>query len=538
MTDVKRELYLNALFFIEGIAGGLIRDEKTIVDKLSDIFLATKSETDEIIEILKDEGMKEIKNYGDFARFCRIRQYYELCGYDLSEVEMTDAIAVKGSVFRQLKKYGYEAKTEATNNLICEVMTEKANAGHIASLITLGFLQCEGIFVNKNLQKGIKNLEKAAKWNSVEGILFSLYYNCSTRKNNLNRLYTVTKGVFKESIFKEAAARYNGEVRKIVAESEILQKSFAAGILNPDLYASQYSRFIYSEILNAKDKERALFSGHKEVISQTADLPLKLKYDDLSIDVSAIEKSPLAREKERDVLRRVILNSDMRGESFFRPPLLVSDSDFLIKEYMRLLGNAFPQANVETIDVSDLTDYDFEPTQNNVFVRSCDEDKQNVYLLYCRGEIKESAKTAVKNFIQGEKRRKMRLQHPGAVIDLSVILPICFCDSANVGFLAPYCDELRLAPVSKSEKPAVIESILKSKTERYNYGSIKADDGAKDILIGFSIDKACNVIDRLSRLNRGEENLVINADMVRESLSGESTSKVRYGFGGAINDNK
>ena len=539
MFNNVTELFLSEYFLVDKIAGKLINNSRLLFDKLACSFLLCDEDKDALYALTQRQEVREAATYSDYAQICRIQKYAELtdCSCDLPE-DTQQIITIKGNALRKVKQFDMDTLAEKTDATICKRITDSANSGVILSLRALGFLQCEGLYEERNLNLGRKNLEKAAQWNDICGILLALYYDEGNRQTNLNRLRIVTDGNFNSEVFDCAIQRYGQIKFRAHNESKLLKKAFGAGILKPDIYAPQYARFIFSEVLSLKDKERALFSGHKEAISETVDLPLKLAFDEILFDTLTMDEHPLLRDSEVDKICKYILNSDMRAVSSYRPLCICSDSEMLGSFYLDAISNAFRKTHLEKIDVTDLSDYDLEPTKNNVFVRSCDEDKSNVYVLSLRGEARENVMNSIKNFLQSDKRKKIRLQHPSAVIDLSAVLPICFCDKQNARLLRPYCEVLTLAPVKDSEKRAMIEYLFDEKAIKYDLDAIYASQSAKEILEGYSLDNAEAIIDRIVQCNRCDGELTITEQMIKDATVFDASVKSGYGFGGVGNESK
>lgn len=537
MFDTKTELLLNTYFIFDAVVGKMIGNTRNLFDKLYTAFLLPEDGREELYEATQSEVVREMESCGDYARICRIQKFFgltESAGVGSNDHEM---IAVKGGALKKIKQFGFEEYTEGTEAAVCKFLNDTANMGIVSSLCMLGFMQCEGIFVVKNENLGKKNLGKAAVWNSIEGILLSLAYDICDRQNNLDRLYTVTQGTLYEGIGETAREAYALSAAKTVSESKLLKKAFGAAILKPEVYMPQYARFIFSDILSLKDKERALFSGHKEAISETADLPLKLRHGELAFYPNTLDGLPFSRKEERDKIVRSISGADMRTVVTYRPLCICGESEYFLELYADAIGKSFPSAHVEKIDIADLGEYDFEPTINNIFVQSCDEDRQNIYILCCKGEIKESVLVAVKNFLKTEKRKKFRLQHPSAVIDLSVILPICICDRQNARTLKAYCDIVTLSPINEEEKRDMLSFIMQDRAKRYRVADWHFDTHAQSVLMTYSIDRAENLLDKVMGYNRGRELVTVTAEMLRE-IADDIGIKSKYGFGGAGYENK
>lgn len=532
------ELFLNVFFLFDVTVGKIVGDPKSLFDKLYDVFLLPESDRAALYALTQCEDVREIQTYANFAQVCRIRKYTELVGGEQLPSDIQDMIAVKGAALRKASQLGFDEYSSATEAAVCKYVSDSANMGVVTSLCIIGFLQCEGIFVSRNERAGIKSLDKAAQWNSLEGVLLALHYDKSNRQTNVRRLYTCTDGTLYDNIADVAFKAYGITCECRITENKLLQKAFGAGILKPELYDSQYARFVFSDVLNIKDKERALFSGHKESIAETADLPLKLKLGDIPFEPEAISALPLAHERECDRIKKCVAGSGMRGEAMYRPLCICSDAEYILNIYSDALCKSFRGAHIERIDVADINEYDLEPTKNNVFVRSCDEDKHNIYIFYCIGDINERVLDAVKNFMQSDKRKKTRLQHPYAVIDMSAVLPVCFCDRQNARELQRYCEVITLSTVNVSEKSAVINHILATKAEQYKLPVVTTDASAVKLLTQYSVDRAEYILDRAVRQSSGAAELTVTADMIREFEGGGQNTKSKYGFGDACNESK
>ncbi len=537
MLQTVTELFLDTYFLFDAIAGKLFGERKLLFDKLYSAFLLPEKERKKLFSATQANVVSEVKTYEDYARMCRIRKFSSLTESPIDD-GFYETLAVKGGALKKIKQLKFDEYLGGTETAVCKFLSDTADMGFVSSLCLLGFLQCEGIFVPRNEKHGRKNLEKAAQWNCIEGILLALAYDEGNRQKNANRLYTVTRGTLYDGMSQAAQAAYGLNDLKKVPESRLLQKAFGANILKPELYIKQFARLIFSDVLSLKDKEGVLFSGNQGTVAETADLPLKLSPGDLPFSKQAMEELPLTREKELGGILNCALGFDMRRDSAYRPLCVSGDSEYLLKLYLSAIGKAFSSAHVERIDVADLNEYDFEPTKNNVFVRSCDEDKENVYLLYFKGEISERVLTAAKNFLNGDKRRKFRLQRPSLDIDLSAVLPVCFADRQNAAGLKALCDVVTLAPVSATEKPDLLAYIRKVKAKQYKMKSVKFDDAAQKALASYCVERAESLVDKAVRTHRRADSLTITAAMLGEIAGGEAETRAHYGFGGAGNESE
>lgn len=533
MFNTRIELFLATYFMTEAVTSGLGIKPRLVFDKLFSAFLLSAVDRDKLFALTESAEVRDIKTYGDYARVRRIEQYAEIMGIELDTGdESRDVISIKGRALQEIEKCGYGDCLCATPSTICGHISLSARRGVVASLNILGIILCEGWYVDEDKDMGLEKLDASAKWGDIAGILLALHYDDASRKQNLDRLYSVTLDTVNQDYYETASAEYGIGNAQELPECRMLKKAFASGTLSADTYAPQYARFVFSPIMSARDKERALFSGHKTAITETADLPLKLSYGDIPFDPNALEIRPLLREEERKKVIKGLKNSDMRGMRAYRPVCLSCDSEYVLDCYVTAMRKAFGGANVEEIEVADLTQYDLEPSSENVLVRYCNEDKPNVYILRFSGFISPAVMATVTNFLASEKRSKFRLRRPSAVIDLGAILPICVCDKNNARELMGGCDVISLSPVSVEEKEDVLDHIIRIKSKKYSASNVGADTDARSMLCEYSVEKAERIIDTVARYHRGEESLTITAHMVKEAEAGEPTTRGKCGFGG------
>lgn len=537
------ELFLNTFFLADKMAGPLVDSPKILFDALYPSFLLPEAERCALYAATQVPVVREVKTYDDYAQITRIQKFTALVGsgvvadkeYELLSDEEYELVTVKGNALKKIRQAKLDEYFGGTEAAACKLISDTANTGWISSLCLFGFLQCEGIYFTQNERLGRANLEKAAQWNSLEGILLALRYDADNRQRNLDRLRTVTAGTIYEGIVAAAQKAYGVGAAKEVPENVLLQKAFGVEPLKSEVYAPQYARFLFSEVLSLRDKEHILLSGNQGGIAETADLPLGLVYGELAFDESPFIDLPIARPQEQKRIVGIAQNADFRGDAAYLPLCVVSDSDYLRGLYMDAVGRAFPSAHIETVEVAELNEYDFEPTKANIFVRSCDEESQNIYLLVFRGEISEGVFELVRTFLQSGKRGEFRLQHPSVAVDLRAVLPICFCDMQNARRLKKYCDTVTLAAVTEAEKSKLLPYIAQEKAKKHKIADLRIHPSAQSVLLAYNIDKIDYSLDRIARNNRNAQTLAVTAETVQEIAAQEPVGKNRYGFGGGEN---
>lgn len=529
MLNNQNELFLSEYFFFRSALGKLVKDPRRVFDVLAQIFLIPASEVDGLYALAEDKLVADVKNYADYLQFCRIKKYVALTGGD-GEVpaEIEDVIAVKGEALA--RAYDLKLDGRLTESTVFRAVTEGAAHGTVAAMRILGFIQCEGIYTDRDLAAGIKNLQKAAGWNNVESMLAALYYNAD-RQADINRLSTVAEGTVYRAFPALAQSRYGAKANGTVKESKLLNKAFALGKLTPEVYSAQHARIILSDMLDPRDKERAMFSPNDQAISEVAELPLKLHSVDFTLDSAAFDDMPFIRQKEQERIALCLTNSDLLERSAFRPLCVCADSEYLRKLYSRHIRAAFKTAHVEYIDVAGLDDHDLQPTGKHIFVRSCDEDSFNVYFMSFVGNIPERVMQEAVEFLQSRRRKKFCLLSPGVVIDLSKVLPVCFCDKQSAKELKKYCDVITVGAVSAAERRAAYDDMVASKQRLYGAKSVTLDEAATLRLNELSVDGAESVIDSVIKYNRSKAETVITPALIEE-CAGAHTEKHRYGFGG------
>lgn len=534
MLDILTETFLSEYFKYGCVAVKLI-DKKTLFDKLYDMFLLPQDFKEKLFKSTQSDVVQDVKTQSDYKQFLRIDKYTELTG--LSKVcahSQNEMLKIKGNAIMEASLINLTPPDSITGVANYKLIADAANAGKLTAMRILGYLQCEGVFFTKDVNAGCKQITKAAQWNSLEGILMALYYDEANRENNINRLYTLTHNTPFEVALKLAESKYKIKATKVLPENKLLAKAFGVGVLKTEIYSAQYARFLFSKVLREKDKEQLLFTPNNEVLSETADLPLKLSQMDINCNLAEFKKFPLRRDAEKKRVLQFAQNADLRTCAHFRPLCICAESKFMRNLYAEAVEGLFYNAVSQRIDVADLTNYDLEPSKNNIFVRTCNEDASNVYLLSFCGDVSDEAYDTAKNFLQSDKRSALRLNRPSVMLNMGAVLPVCFADRANSQKLKQYCDVVNVAAVSSSEKQKLVAYILERKQRQYGISSVKVDERAENELLAFSVDKIDEALDQIARTHRRCGDVLITSALIKE-VAGISHAE-SYGFGGRINE--
>ena len=539
MFDYFTELMLIQYFTIDAIFGRYIDDEKTIFLRLAKIYLLSEGEAEELYGLTEREEVKDISSENAYFQYRRTKQLLALDNRSLSSDEVVDEIIdIKGNAISAAKKQGIYQDSAISKFAAINLLTWAADSGLVKAMSILGILQHEGIIFVQDGDAGLKNITKSAKWNSDQALMAALYYDRAGRSEYLARIIAnLLKGSHTQALALVKAA-YGDAPRKADKTYYLLEKAFDSHILKPEVYSKQFARILFSDVISHRDKESLFFSGGKEAFACASDLPLKLSpaqavtYDG---DIADIMR-PYHKE-DVDKVVSCLENSDLRKLPTYRPLCVVSDSPFILENFAENVKKCLSGCHVEFIEVSDLAEYDIEPTKNNIFVRNCDEDKVNVYIIFFRGDIHERVFEMGKNFLQTEKRAKFRLLQPGICINLSAIMPICFCDKDNAKLLRPYCDVININGFTAQEKNEITDKILTDKGQLYGVEEISVEQPVYDRLADYSPEEIERVLDSIVCDNRkliGALNLTeaILTPYLRERAQTHNT----YGFGGGAHE--
>ena len=533
MLNATVELFTSEYFFIKAILGKYLEDGKKLFKALSKIFLIPESEVEKLYRLSENDTAKAIATDNDFMQYQRIRKYAEMTGSDREgNAEWEEIARIKGNAILIAQNSNLIPDADASRNVVYTCLSSASAAGLVSAIRVTGILQCEGIFLGKNESAGVKALSKSADWNDGVSILALLHYCKGARKFNMARLRQTVENTPFEELYIAAVKSY-GEADKEIEEVKLLEKAFNSGMLKREVCDPKYARILNSPALYVRDKEKAVFSLNKEQLCAISDLPLKLSHAK-TLSGGGVADTALNREAEISAISRALKNGDLRGLPSFRPPCLSSDSKYVLNIYARALGADNGDTHVETIDVAELGEYEFEPTPNNIFVRSIDEDKDNRFLLFFFGEISERKADAVKSFLQSSRRAKFHLNSPSVTLDLSAVLPVCFSDERNTKWLRQYCDEIKLEKVSPDEMPAAIADVSESIRKLYGVGAIEFTEEVSGVFRGFDIDTAERLLDCAVRARREKgATVTLSREMLKECAGDDE--KQTIGFGGNSN---
>lgn len=527
-----KQLFLKQYFRI-GAALGAFFDGKRVFDCLSDVYMIDADEAGKLFELVNGDGVREIDSTVTYHRFLRLLQYARenAAGLPVTAAE-AEVINLKGQVIREAEEAKLVAAKDAAETTVYDMLESAAGCGNINAMCILGALLCAGIFVSASAERGLTYLRRASRWNSLDGALFALRFDEACRDEHCDLLYSIAGGPYADAVGLARAKYGIKRASQFVPESDLLESAIGLGKYKADTYVPTGARLIYGRLLSKADRRKILMSDNRELINEADDLPLKLAYREIEFFEDALSALPVKRDGEQAKIIQGAYNGDLRTAREYKPMCLCSESEFVLGMYAGALMRMFDGANVKRIDVAEITEDDLAPTKNNIFLRLCNEDNDNVYLLVFHGHIREYFMAAATNFLVSERRRNMRLSVPGVSVDLGAILPVCLCDKANARELKKFCDIIELANVTAAERPNVIDSLLVQKAKAYAVKSVKLDEGAKSELISCETDVAERALDRAIRDRRRRgKSVSLTRDIIREYTgTGGAASNGKFGF--------
>ena len=536
MINVYSESYLYEAYTFCAVLGKVLQDKKVIFDALGKCFMLDEKQVNEIYTLSQNSQANYINSECDFLKYNRIKQYLEVYGDANGTLENSEhslVANVKGRAFVEAKKAGLLGVGERSQGATVSALIEGANLGIVLALKILGVLECEGIIVAKNPVAGIKKLKKASEWNDFPATLYHLYYDTANRSSVLTRLRDMTKNGINREFYEKAKQTYDVPEGRIVHEINLLEQIFNTGVAKREVCDSKYSRIISSKVLSFKDKERIVFSANKQLLSEAQCLPLKLKDRGSEINAEFLRDLPVYRESEVEVITRAIINSDLRTRDSYQPLCICCDEKYVLESTVNCFEDMACDLNVVKIEAEHLNATDFDPTSNNVFVRSCDEDRDNVFLLTLVGNVPDAVVKGIASFLQSEKRAKFHLAGIGVEIDVSLILPIVFCDKENLQNVKSYCEVINIGSVKEKEKTALINRIASEKAVIYNVDNVVIENDAVDTLTKFSVDTINLAVERAVRNNRVKRGEIhLNAEHFKDIDKLSRENKTTFGFGG------
>lgn len=535
MLKAMEELFLSQYFMLEGMLGRLFMEKRNVFFALASAFCIDDPDANRLYIYTNDANVRSISSEQEFYQFIRIQKYLSMSGQMSGNErhEIDNIIIVKGNALSTLVSHGLKCHSDVTTADIYQELLAKKTSGDILVIRMLGLMQCEGIFFEKNLSEGIRNLSAVSLWDDLCGIILALHYDESHREKLLGRLCAAVTASPYEGLREKCKIKYRLDSYSRPAEREILIKAFSRGILKRDIYETAYANVLKSSSLSNTEKESLVLSCEKNKVLLAGELPLDLqKYNILPFGDSSFKQIPIYRPSEIAQIRKYTNNMDLIGLDDYKPMCVCSSSDFALRMYYNGLKPASDKVHMEVINATSLTENDLESNEGNLFVRSCKSDAINVYFIVCCGNVSSRALEQIQNFLQTSKRRRFCLNRPCITLDLSLIVPVCFCDTDNVKHFRKFCDVVQIQPIKDEEKNTVVNQIIQEKKRRYSLTELDLDDDLYNKMAEINIDNFDSAVDCAIRNNRSDT-INLTYPMISEYIE-SSRKNNKYGFSEAI----
>ena len=532
MFDYNTELAIKETFLFQYVLADAV-DAQDIFALFCDIYCVRDNEREEIVGLLDDKRLNDVRTVNDYYRAMRLKEYYQnfVGGYDVYDERIEALIAIKGEVFEKAQKDKLLSAYEKSCGRSYDEIFRLAYEGVVSAKRILGILQVEGVYITQDVRVGLDNLRDCADWLDIQALVTSIYYCEAERQGYLNELYTVTQKTEYAAIVELLQIRYGIENCNVSESAKMLDKAFIIDNAKREVCSLQHLRILRSNTLSDKDKRTVLLSGNKELVPAVCGLPLRLECE--KIDTIKEIKTVLSRNDELTAVMRSFDNNDLRNRVFYRSLCICSNSEYVRDAYVDWICGVFAESNIVQIDVASLLPIDFDATENNVFIRKCTEKEDNIYIIKITDKIDERIVRLVKLFATSYGRKAFALSRLGVSIDLSAVLPIFICDRKNAQLLDGSVNMIKAADICENEKSLVFEDLLNKKRTIFAVENITLEDDAKAILLNASINIISDVLDQAILSQRiGDGSIRLSAETVKEYI-GDKKAAGTYGFGGS-----
>ena len=121
----------------------------------------------------------------------------------------------------------------------------------------------------------------------------------------------------------------------------------------------------------------------------------------------------------------------------------------------------------------------------------------------------------------------------GIELNVSLVLPIVFCDKQNLAHVKNYCEVVTVKPVTQTEKQSLIMRMAIEKADLYKVDKVVIEADAVENLVKYSVDTINVAVDRAVRNNRVKHGEIhLTAEHFKDVDKINRESKTTFGFGG------
>ncbi len=525
MLDLRKELVLKLFFYVGGIFEENVLNNEKLIDICQKIFLLSDDEIKDVSAGINAQEIVDIKNIKDFNLYSRMKQFSEINGYNMDiDSSIEEMIELKGYCLSTLEEKKLAYNNSRSRRSIIELLVHTANEGDISACCVLGFLYMSGCLLEKNMENGMKYLRMAADWHSLMGLFEVLFYDVRNREKYLPRIKYIllSEGEYENW---NLITRIYGNGDKVEPDY-LLEKIFNINNSLREKYNFFYAKILYSPILSQKDKEYLLLSNNVDSLNEASKLPLNIQSNAMAFIYDASDR---LFNRNKDIIKKLSEIGNPRNK-LNKPLCILSESKIELKNCANKLKDCFSEAHVEQIEVEELTDIELDNTIQNVFIKSCYDNKNNLFILLFQKALDEQKFEKLKNFLQTSKRKKFFLKYPNISIDLSSVAIVCLCLKSISSKLESLCEMIELNDMCEEDKWNFIQTLMQEKKQMYHITDVIIEEKIKERFMRYSLDKIEEMIDKLFCKNKYNAVYLTEDTLIQENVQ----KYTGYGFGGDI----
>ncbi len=535
------EPLLTHYFLMDAICGEYLDADtrKNIFRELTKIFCIPKvQEADSFFAASQLEPFKSVRDIAAYERLCRTIEFARKSGQEVALTECDRVILARKQEAMGIKAKLFDKHSNLTDDMIRDTLSNTAMNGDVDAMVTLAYMEYNGVCVCEDKPSALKRLRLCAKWNHLFGNLMGIAYDRENAHAYYNTLYTILRSADQKAVFSYICRQksYTGTPAKDPV-ARMLETAFGMKLMKRDTYDRSFSKIAFSKLLSTEDKEKLLLHNKPETIGALLDIPFNAKRDaGYRFDRGQARKLPLPRKEELDAVFCGIYPVTNNLSCSYRPLLVAGDDEYIPEMYAEALTAGFAGGNkVLEIDAGTLTRADFMAGKENFILRGLSETKQThtVFLVKHCDEMGEAELAELMKLLDYGYRRKFKLLEPTVSLDLSDVLLVLFASRVNPGVkrLAKECDVLWTAPISHEEKQLMIETVFKSRAKSFGIGGARLEAAGREFLTPFKTGQIVLLLDGALKRAAFNKESVITAEALRSVSDQQSIRKSRREFG-------
>lgn len=536
-------LYEKAMidFFMFGELFGYAR-AKEVFGELCKIYMLDEKD-DSLQEAYRaaiGENVMSMKTISAYYRYKRVCEYEVANAIPSCYTQLENELFIlKGRALITMKEAKLLEDNANTGTMAVQRLTDSAMDGNIVARRIFALAAFGGEQQIRNAFTAKEMLDSVAQWCDVCGLLYALRYG-EDRMLNLSRLRTADDKTGSGEIFSLANCVYNETAEAIHSNdiAEILWKAFFAKKLDAKTFDKQMARILGATAISFADKEKLVYSQNPQIKDDTSALPLYVgKKGKAVFDWSKVSVLKY-REAETEKVKKLVGTFD--NSSFGTDAVYIQCKDaYAALYYADVIKNAGSANNVVVIDATKISSYDLEPNGGNVFVRYCDEDATNLYIVFVQsGARTNNANEFIANAVTSIANAQFRLAVPSVDLDLSsVSVVVIGVGSSCDDVFGDRCEVVDVAASTEEERIAAVKALVADGNEKHRGVNVFVTDSAIKKISRYPAKDAISVINRIFALAKSSKGTFEVTEKTVDDIGGKVTAKrQKLGFGGDDNE--